>query len=181
MTKELEVKVLGINKIEMIEKLEKIGAKKIKEENQKNIILDTLDKRIENKYNGYLRIRTSKNNINNEYKKKITLKTILSDETYRENKEIEVNIDNEDNMFDIFKMLGLVTNYIGYKERISYQYEDILFEIDSWDEDTYPDTYMEIEIQGKKDLDKAIRLLDLNKKYITTKSITELRRDKGLE
>lgn len=181
MTKELEVKVLGIDKEDMIKKLKEIGAKKIKDENQKNIILDTEDKIIENKYNGYLRIRTTKNNINNEYKKNITLKRILSDKEYRENKEIEVNIDNDDNMFNIFKMLGLVTNYIGYKERISYKYDDILFEIDSWDKDTYPDTYMEIEIQDKNDLDKAIKLLNLDENNITTKSITELRRDKGIE
>ncbi|NBI05833.1 class IV adenylate cyclase [Senegalia massiliensis] len=181
MTKELEVKVLGIDKEKIINKLEKIGAKKIKDEKQKNIILDTKDKRVENDYNGYLRIRTTKQNINNNCVEKVTLKTILSDKEYRENKEIEVRIDNSENMFKIFEMLGLVTSYIGYKERISYEFKGILFEIDTWDKDTYPETYMEIEIKNKKDLDRAIELLELDKSQITTKSITELRRDAGLE
>jgi adenylate cyclase class 2 len=156
-------------------------AKKIKDEKQKNIILDTKDKKIENEYNGYLRIRTTNHNINNNCVEKVTLKTILSDKEYRENKEIEVRIDNSENMFEIFEMLGLVTNYIGYKERISYEFQGILFEIDTWDKDTYPETYMEIEIKNKKDLDRAIELLELDKSQITTKSITELRRDAGLE
>ncbi|MBS4534301.1 class IV adenylate cyclase [Clostridium sp. D2Q-14] len=181
MAKELEVKVLGINRKEIEEKLTNIDAIKIKDEYQKNIILDTEDNIIEEKYNGYLRIRETKNYMNNEKKINVTLKQILSDEIYRENKEFESSIDNPKALLEIFKILGLTIKYIGYKERVSYKYEDILFEIDTWDNDTYPETYMEIEIQRKDDLDKAINMLNLDKNSITTKSITELRKEIGME
>lgn len=181
MSKELEVKVLGINKKKIEEKLNNMGAIKVKDEYQKNTILDTEDSMIEEKYNGYLRIRETTDNTNGEKNINVTLKQILSDKNYRENKETESSIDNSESLLEIFKVVGLITKNIGYKERISYNYEDILFEIDTWDKDTYPETYMEIEIQHKDDLDKAIKLLDLDKNSITTKSITELRKEIGKE
>lgn len=181
MSEELEVKVLGINKEEIEQKLDEIGAIKIKDELQKNTILDTKDSMIEEKYNGYLRIRETTDNMNKKKSINVTLKQILSDENYRENKEIESSIDSPESMLEIFEILGLITKYVGYKERVSYEYQNILFEIDTWDKNTYPETYMEIEIKRKEDLDKAIKLLNLDKDSITTKSITELRRELGME
>ncbi|MBS4539257.1 class IV adenylate cyclase [Clostridium sp. D2Q-11] len=181
MCNELEVKVLGINKEQMEEKLSKIGAIKVKNEHQKNTIVDTKDNMIEKKHNGYLRVRETTDNVNYNKSIKVTLKKILSEDSYRKNKEIESSIDNPEAILEIFNTLGLETKYIGYKERISYKYNDILFEIDTWDKDTYPETYMEIEIQKSEDLDRAIELLDLDRKYITTKSISELRKEKEMK
>lgn len=180
MGKELEVKILNIDKKEIQNKLKEIGAELIKDEYQKNIVIDGKDDFIENTLNGYLRIRSKTNRLNNESKSIVTLKQILSEDKYRENKEIETEIKDSQSMLDIFKILGLDIKYIGYKERISYKYDNILFEIDTWDENTYPEPYMEIEVVTDQDLDRALELLDIDKDSITTKSISELRREKGL-
>ena len=52
-----------------------------------------------------------------------------------------------------------------------------MFEIDTWDEETYPKPYLEIEVSSYEDLEKAITLLDLDRSQITTKAIDELRKD----
>ena len=65
----------------------------------------------------------------------------------------------------------------GYKHRRSYMYENIMFEIDTWDEKTYSKPYLEIEVTSDEELEKAINLLSLDRNQITTKSIDELRKD----
>ena len=47
----------------------------------------------------------------------------------------------------------------GYKERKSYKYNNIRFDLDKWDKDTYPFPYMEIEVEKEDDLEIAIKLL----------------------
>lgn len=65
----------------------------------------------------------------------------------------------------------------GYKERKSYLYEKIRFDLDKWDKETYPFPYMEIEVEKEDDLEKAISLLNIDKNNITTKSIMELKEE----
>ena len=78
------------------------------------------------------------------------------------------------------KVLGYDVIQKGFKERISYIYDEIRFDIDTWDESTYPYTYMEIEVKSQDDLIKAIKLLNIDEKNISTKSIVDLRKDLGL-
>ena len=56
-------------------------------------------------------------------------------------------------------------------------YENILFEIDTWDEQTYTKPYLEIEVTSDEELEKAIAMLNLDRNQITTKPIDELRKD----
>ncbi len=56
-------------------------------------------------------------------------------------------------------------------------YENILFEIDTWDEETYAKPYLEIEVPSDEELEKAIRILNLDRSQITSKAIEELRKD----
>ena len=56
-------------------------------------------------------------------------------------------------------------------------YENIMFEIDTWDKETYSKPYLEIEVPSDKELEKAIILLNLDRSQITTKPIDELRKD----
>lgn len=180
MTKELEVKVLGIDKKQIENKLVQVGAKLISREYQINTLLDTEDKRIETMNNSYLRIREVKNLINDETKTILTLKENKTNSDIRENIEIDTEIDDKQSMIYILETVGVKVMQEGYKERTSYSYDGMRFDIDTWDKDTYPYSYMEIEVEKKEDLDKAIKLLDIDKKSISTKSIVELRRDLGL-
>ena len=59
--REREVKILNIDKEEIERKLINIGANLIKDENQINYRFDTDDGFLKKTYNGYLRIRITKN------------------------------------------------------------------------------------------------------------------------
>ena len=177
MSKEMEVKVLDIDLDVLEDKLRSIGAELISFEEQKNIILDTDKKFKDSNIDGYLRIRETKNKLLNIVEKEITLKENLSRSLTRENIEIESKISNIDSMLEILSKLGYEVSKIGYKTRRSYKYDGIRFDLDIWDRETYPLPYMEIEVEREEDLEKAIKLLDLDRKNITTKSIVELREE----
>lgn len=174
---ELEVKVMNNDLDELEEKLKNLGAKLISKEKQINTIIDTKEKYIQKNLSGYLRIRETKSLIDNFENMTLTFKKDLKGEKLRENLEINSDIKEKDNILKIFKELGYVIVNIGYKDRISYMIDNIRFDLDKWDENTYPYPYMEIEVKDKSDLDKAINILKIDKKDITTKSITELQNE----
>lgn len=175
--KEIEIKVLKINKEEIENKLANLGAKIVKNEIQTNIIFDSDQRILKSKYNGYLRIRITKCLLNGTIKKTITLKKNISKDGYRNNIEHETEIANEDEVSEIFQSLGYSILHKGIKTRKSFQLNDILFEFDTWDKNTYPETYMEIEVNNEEKIEEALALLKINKKNVSTKSIEELRKE----
>ncbi|MCF6463564.1 class IV adenylate cyclase [Clostridium sp. Cult1] len=177
MTKEIEIKVLNIDLDDMERKLKELGAKLISKEYQKNIILDSKDRYIERELNSYLRIRETKNLLTNETIINLTLKKNVSRDGARKNIEITTRIDDIGSMISILKDLKYEIMEEGYKERRSYLYEKIRFDLDKWDKETYPFPYMEIEVEKEEDLNKAIYLLNINRNNITTKSIMELKEE----
>jgi len=177
--KEMEVKVLNINKKDLEKKLISIGAKLVKREYQINTIFDTEDRLVKNAHKGYLRIRENKNLLTDNTEYIFTLKKNISKNELRENIEIETKVENKEALINILAHLNLTVKHEGTKERISYKYDDILFEIDTWNKETYPDPYLEIEVIKKEDLDKAIDLLNLDRKNVTSKSLEQLRNEIG--
>ncbi|NLY66371.1 MAG: class IV adenylate cyclase [Tissierellia bacterium] len=177
MSKEIEVKVLGVSLMEMENKLKELGAELVAEEYQINTVIDTKDRYIEKHLNSYLRIRETSNLLTGKRTIKLTLKKNIGKEKARENIEITTAIDDKKAMLEILKNLQFNVVQEGYKKRKTYVYENIRFDLDKWDENTYPYEYMEIEVKKEEDLDKAIELLDINKEQISTKSIMELREE----
>ncbi|WMJ78547.1 MULTISPECIES: class IV adenylate cyclase [unclassified Sedimentibacter] len=175
--KEREVKVLNIDKDEIEKKLINVGAKLIKDENQVNYRFETGDGFLKKTYNGYLRIRITENLLNGEKKHTLTFKRSLNRTTLRVNEEIETEISDWESTAEILKLLGYKQKKPGYKHRRSYEYDNIIFEIDTWDEKTYSKPYLEIEMSSEEDLEKAITLLDLDRSQVTTKPIDELSKE----
>ena len=175
--KEREVKVLNIDKEEIERKLINLGAVLIKDEEQINIRFDTEDNFLKNIHKSYLRVRITKNLLNGEIKNTLTFKKSVSRDKIRVNEEIETEISNSDETIKILQLLGYYKKRPGFKHRRSYLYDNINFEIDTWDEDTYPKPYLEIEVSTDEELEKAIDLLQLDRNQISTKSIDELRKD----
>jgi adenylate cyclase class 2 len=175
--KEREVKVLNIDKEEIERKLIALGAKLIKDENQINYRFDTEDSFLKKTYNGYLRIRITKNLFNGETKNTLTFKRSLKRNTLRVNEETETLISDWKSTAKILELLGYKQKRPGYKHRRSYIYDNITFEIDTWDEETYSKPYLEIEMTSEEDLEKAIVLLDLDRSQVTTKPIDELSKE----
>lgn len=175
--KEREVKVLNIDKDEIEKKLKEVGATLLKDEEQTNIRFDTETDFLKKQYNGYLRIRVTKNLLNGNTKNTLTFKKSISRGKLRVNEETETEISNCDETIKILEFLGYNKKRPGYKHRRSYSYENITYEIDTWDKETYSKPYLEIEMSSEEELEKAIELLNLDRSQITTKSIDELRKD----
>lgn len=175
--KEREVKVLNIDKEEIEKKLINVGASLIKDENQINYRFDTDDGILRKTHNGYLRIRITNNLLNGEIKNTLTFKRSLKRNTLRINEETETEISDWESTKKILEFLGYKQKRPGYKHRRSYKYDNITFEIDTWDVETYSKPYLEIEMSSEEDLERAIVLLDLDRTQVTTKPIDELSKE----
>lgn len=106
MTKELEVKVLNIDFKAIEEKIISLGGRLIGKELQVNTLIDSKDRPIKSMVNGYLRIRETKDLLNNSFKQTLTLKKNINKEGIRENIELNTDIENKDVMIEILMDLG---------------------------------------------------------------------------
>ncbi|HNZ83506.1 MAG TPA: class IV adenylate cyclase [Sedimentibacter sp.] len=175
--REREVKVLNIDKEEIEKKLIDIGAVLVKDEDQINYRFDTDDYYLKKTYDAYLRIRITKNNLSGETINTMTFKRNLKRDSLRINEEVNTDLSNWESAAKIIEILGYKQKRPGYKHRRSYMYDNILFEIDTWDEETYAKPYLEIEVSSDEELEKAIMILNIDRSQITTKPIDEMRKD----
>lgn len=178
--KELEVKILNINLEDMESKLRGLGATLIDKELQVNTLIDSKENFIQNSLDSYLRIRETKSILTNKVKLTLTMKKNINRKGIRENIEINTDISDKDAMLEILKSLGYYVIQEGFKERTSYALKDVRFDLDKWDDLTYPYPYMEIEVNDEHQLEDIIKLLNIPKEDISTKSIVELRKEKNL-
>ncbi|WP_180339332.1 class IV adenylate cyclase [Peptoniphilus catoniae] len=176
MEKEVEVKLLGLDNKDIEEKLVNLGAELIGKEEQENIIIDSSINPIDPKAKGYLRIRTTKNLLTGEKTIFFTFKKHISDKEVRENIEYNTIVNKKDDLIQTLKALGYDKYDTGYKERTSYIYKNMKFEFDSWDKETYPFPYIEVEFRCKEDLYDVLNKLNVDKRAISTKSIAELKK-----
>ena len=163
MVKELEVKVLNMDLNIVEEKIVKLGGKKLSEEFQINTLVDSYERPIKSYLDAYLRIRQTKDVLNNNESITLTLKKNIKNNDLRENIELNTEISDKDTMLQILKDLGF--------DKI----EGARIDLDIWDEKTYPYPYMEIEVENKEALDNIIRILEIPLENISKKSIVELR------
>ena len=134
MQREIEVKVLNIDLNEMEEKLIALGAEKVNHEFQTNYTFVPDGGEFEN---GYLRIRETRVD-GKRNAIELTFKEIERDDEFRVNNEYTVNIDSVAMMIKILDQLDIKLQYEGDKERTSYLYKGQRFDLDIWDEKTYP-------------------------------------------
>jgi len=151
MQHEIEVTVLDIDKEEIINKLNSLGAKQIQDT---RLVVDwyrTVGVK-EGEDLWFLRIRS-----NSEGKHEVTWKAKSDSlQTARKHKEINFSIEHPDKLEDLFEELGLEKYAHQEKDRTSFTYKDWQFDID-----TYPGMppYMEIEGKGDNHVKEAMKLL----------------------
>lgn len=177
MAKELEVKILNVDLEEMERLIISLGGRLIAKEKQVNTLIDSNSKPIKNSINAYLRIRETRDLLNNKSSITLTLKKIISTNGLRENLELNSEVENKKVILQIFNELGYDHIEEGYKDRRSYTLQNARFDLDVWDEGTYPYPYMEIEVENQEHLDKMIKLLNISEENISTKSIMELKEE----
>lgn len=176
MERELEVKLLGLDVNEFEDMLVRNNAKLISKEFQKNITINSSTHPIDNKNTGYLRIRHTKDVINNKEINFFTFKEQITDKGIRENIEHTIVFDEEEELLNILRCLGYNIYDVGFKNRVSYMYNNVRFDIDSWDEDTYPYPYIEVEVSSKEELKKILLELKVDESAVSTMSIAELKK-----
>ena len=146
---EHEVKVLDVNVADTIRKLEAIGAKKVFEGELSAYYFDFSDKRLSEKDKS-LRLRKKGSLI------EITYKESLGKTRMKAMDEHECHADDFETMRRIFNGIGLEEYKRTTKHRISYQFGDLKFELD-----TYPGipTFLEFEAPSESRLEHAVRLM----------------------
>lgn len=150
---ETEIKFLDINKKEIIDKLEKLKAKKTFEGDIESTFYDFPDKNLE-RANKYLRLRKKGNEI------ELTSKERIPHSTMKVMAETEVTLNNFETAKKLLKSLGLKeTRVLPKKHRITYSLNNCHFEIEKYD--NVP-TFLEIEAANEKSLNETIKLLNLD-------------------
>lgn len=177
MTKELEVKVLGIDLTIIEEKIVHLKGQLIADEKQVNTLIDSTLNPIKSRMDAYLRIRETKDLIQGKNNIELTLKKNIKNSDLRENLELNSLIEDKEVVLEIFKSLGFDKVEVGYKERRSYLLKGARIDLDTWDKETYPYPYMEIEVKDPDHLSEIIKLLEIPKENITNKSIVELKEE----
>lgn len=175
MAKELEVKVLDIDLEKLREQLFQIGAELNKKENQINTIYDYDDNSFEIEEKGYIRIRESENLLNNQKNIYFTIKKVIPNNEIKEYEEIEVEVSNKEELEKILGFFKIHKKHTGEKYREEYLYESIRYHIDIWDSETVQFPYLEIEVEEKKDLKKALNVIGYSERDISLKTIKELK------
>ena len=177
MERELEVKVLGIDLDKMESKVISLGGTLIANEIQTNTLIDSTERPIKGYIDAYLRIRETKDLLENKENILFTLKKSLDKNGLRDNIELTTEIKDKDMMLEILKNLGFDKSEVGYKERKSYEFMEARLDFDKWDVDTYPFPYMEIEVKDMKHLNEITKALGIPQENISTKSIVQLRKE----
>ncbi len=177
MEKELEVKILDVDFKSLQTRIVELGGEIIAQEEQMNIIIDSSQNPISDKINAYMRIRITRDLLNDRTSNTLTLKEKTTREGIRENKEYNLTIGDVKTALKIFDKLGYDEMKVGYKNRKSYSLKSSRIDFDVWDKESYPHPYVEIEVAREEDLEGLLEDLKIDKEKISLKSIGELRQE----
>lgn len=173
--KEIEVKVLGLDILDMKNKVINLGGNLVKNEHQENYFWSLKDTDT-----GYLRIRRINDLVNNREKITLCIKKIHTTEFARENIEHEFEVSSFDECMSFVKALGFNDFKREDKHRESYILNDVLIEFDTWDKNVFPYPYIELEAPNHEALRKIIDLLEIPQEKITSKGLLEIKKEMGL-
>lgn len=162
MKTEYEIRVLEINKEEIVKKLENLGAIKKGEFNQKRYVYDL--KPVEN--GKWIRLRT------NGKTTTLTYKDVVSN-TIDGTKEIEIEVDDFEKTNELLEKIGFKNR--GYQEnsRIQYILNNVEIDIDSW---PMIPTYLEIEGNSEQEVIEMQNLLKIDTSKLTTLNCDDIYR-----
>lgn len=141
--KELEVKILEINKVEIINRIKQLWWIKTFEWEIFNEFLVNQDWK-------KLRLRQQWNEIFLTYKNKI------QNDNSMENDEYEIKIDNLENCIKILENIWFTKYWESKKIRIEYRLWNIKFDLDKYE---WIPRLIEIESDNKNDLNEWVQLL----------------------
>ena len=152
--KEIEVKILNVNKKEIEKKLLALGAEKNFDDNI-DAIYYSIPQKKEKKKKTVLRLRQKGNIVELTYKHRTKTKCVKICDEY------EVKVSDFEEMKKILKSLDYKIKTEIKKHRTSYHINNVHFELD-----TYPNepTLLEIEAPNIKTIEKYVKLLSYTMK-----------------
>ena len=150
---EYEVRILEINSDELINRLERIGAKFIGKYDQKRYVYNTIPK----KEGKWLRLRT------NGEETTLTYKSVEKN-SIDGTKELEIEVEDFEKTNELLELVGIKSK--GYQEnrRIRYLLDDVEVDIDTW---PLIPTYVEIEGKDEDSVNNVIKKLELQNNKVT--------------
>ncbi len=151
---EYEVRVLEIDKDNLVKRLERLGAKKVGEYFQKRYVYDTVEK----SDGKWLRLRT------NGIKSTLTYKSVEKD-AIDGTKEVEIVVDDFERTNELLEKIGIYSRNYQENKRIQYFLDDVEIDIDTW---PFIPTYVEIEGKNEESVYKILDKLELDKSKVTT-------------
>ena len=166
--KEVEVKILEIDRKKVEETLLQLGAKKVFDGNIQTVFLDFPDRRIV-KAKDVLRLRKE------GAKAELTYKKVRFTQSAKTAEEYSVKVSNLETMKLILENLGLKVTESMEKHRVSYKLDTARFDIDRYlgSYDSIPE-FMEIETQDTGSIHKYAALLGFKPEDCLPWSTTEL-------
>lgn len=168
MESEYEITVLDINVSEIEKKLESIGAIKQGEYFQKRNLYN-----FHEEYRGrFIRLRT------NGEKTTLTIKDKSAKKEIGSVKELEIEVSSFEKTNEILELLGYEHSTYQENKRIIYKLGHIEFDIDTW---PMIPTYLEIEGKNKEDVEKMIKILDINKEKLSLDKVSEIYKKYGID
>ena len=162
MKTEYEIRVLEINKEEMVNKLEKLGAIMKGNFNQKRYVYDL--KPAEN--GKWIRLRT------NGKVTTLTYKDIVSN-TLDGTKEVEFEVEDFDRANEFLEKIGFINRSYQENKRIQFILNNVEIDIDSW---PMIPTYMEIEGKSEEEVINMKRVLNIDESNVTTLNCDDIYR-----
>ena len=162
---EYEVRVLEIDREEIVKRLDALGAEFQWDYVQKRYVYDFIPK-VESKW---IRLRT------NGVKTTLTIKNLVSSRIDG-TQELEIEVDNFERCHLILKELGYEAK--GYQEnrRCQYVLNGVEIDIDSW---PFIPTYLEIEGSSEEIVYDTLKLLGFDKSAATTRVVEGIYLDYG--
>lgn len=151
---EFEVRILDINKEDIMKKLEALGAEKISEFDYKRRVYN-FNPPTDHKW---IRLRTDG--------KKTTL-TIKKIESFSIDgtKEMEIEVSDFEETNKMLEEMGYKAHTYQENKRTRYMLDGVEFDIDSW---PYIPTYLEIEGKSEESVKKMMDLLEVDKTKATS-------------
>ena len=161
MESEYEITVLDIDVSEIEKKLESIGAIKQGEYFQKRNLYN-----FHEEYRGrFIRLRT------NGEKTTLTIKDKSAKKEIGSVKELEIEVSSFEKANEILELLGYEHSTYQENKRIIYKLGHIEFDIDTW---PMIPTYLEIEGKNKEDVEKMIKILDIDEEKLSLDKVSEI-------
>ncbi len=156
--KEIEVKVLEIDRKKVEDALAGLGAEKILDSNVQTIFFDFQDGKIV-KAKDVLRLRKI------EGKVELTYKKVRATQTVKEAEEFSVDVSSLEDMQKILENLGLFETENMLKHRVSFKLGNVRFDLDRYLEDYgFVPEFMEIEAESYDLINHYAELLGFSSK-----------------